>query len=139
MSEKKTILIFGTFDIVHAGHLALFQQAKRFGKLVVVVARDTTVKKVKGQLPFHTERERKSFLEHMDYIDTVILGDTRDMYRAIRRLKPDVIGLGYDQNFFVDKLKQTIHDIGKEIHIVRFKAYKPKRCKTGQIRRYFEM
>lgn len=130
-------MIFGTFDIVHAGHIDFFKQVKRLGKkLVAVVGRDTTVKRIKGHSPFNNELARVEFLKHIDYIDNVMLGDAKDVYTAVAKIKPDVIALGYDQKDFVDGLKQYINKTKKKIRIVRLKPYKSNRYKTGKIKEY---
>ncbi|MCH9030625.1 MAG: adenylyltransferase/cytidyltransferase family protein [Bacteroidetes bacterium] len=57
--EKRVVMIFGTFDILHKGHLNLFDQAKKHGDfLIAVIARDKTVVKVKDREPKHNEKER---------------------------------------------------------------------------------
>ncbi|MCX6707322.1 MAG: adenylyltransferase/cytidyltransferase family protein, partial [Candidatus Woesearchaeota archaeon] len=61
-AKPKTVLVFGTFDILHPGHLNFFDQARKAGgegsKLVVVVARDFNSKKAKGIFPLNNERAR---------------------------------------------------------------------------------
>jgi FAD synthetase len=136
----KTVLIFGTFDIVHPGHLSLFRQAKRLGgQLTVVVARDKTVLRVKGRAPVHTEQERKNLLLHIDYIDTAVLGDLSNVYKVIRRIRPDIIALGYDQRTFVKELKRELSRMLAPPRIVRLKPYRPWRHKTGRIRAAFDI
>lgn len=134
----KTILIFGTFDILHAGHLSLFAQAKRLGgRLVVVIARDKTVRRVKGRASIHTEQERKAMLKHIDYINKVVLGDQSDVYKVIRRIRPEVVALGYDQKTFVRALKQKLAHMTPVPHVVRLKPYRQLQHKTGRIRKIF--
>ena len=130
---KKTriVLAFGTFDILHLCHIHLFKQAKQLGgKLVVVVARDCNVKKIKGQAPLHNEKERLEFLRHIDLVDEVVLGDKRDMYKVVQKIKPDVIALGYDQVVDVSKLGGYI--------IKRLRPYKTKKAKSNKIKKYIE-
>lgn len=135
----KTVMIFGTFDILHHGHLHLFEQAKKYGdRLVAVLARDKRVANIKGKKSFHTEQERKKFLEHIDYVDDVRLGDRQDVYKVIRTIRPDVICLGYDQQIFVDKLEEKIRTFGLQTSIVRLKPYKHRRYKTTAIKAYLE-
>ena len=51
----KTVLTSGAFDLIHYGHIRLLEEAKRLGgpdaKLVVIVARDETIRRLKGQSP----------------------------------------------------------------------------------------
>jgi len=130
-----TVLVFGTFDIVHPGHLDFFRQARSFGdRLVVGLARDITVKKVKGRLPLHNENERRSALTHIDLIDEVILGDTKDYYQVLERVRPDVIALGYDQKIFVDKLADEIKKRGLAARVVRLKPFHPEKYKSSRLR-----
>ncbi|HAZ28517.1 MAG TPA: FAD synthase [Candidatus Magasanikbacteria bacterium] len=135
----KTVMIFGTFDIVHFGHIHMFEEAKAYGdRLVVVVARDANAEKIKGMAPFHSEKERKGLLTYISLADEVVLGDKNDPYKIISHIKPDIIALGYDQKVFVDKLVHAISDFKLEIRIVRLSAWKPEKFKTSKIRRYIE-
>ena len=139
MVKTKKIMVFGTFDIVHMGHLHLFTKAKEYGEyLVVSIARDKNVEKIKGIGSFHNEFERKSFLENIKNIDEVLLGDLDDPYKNIGIVKPDVIALGYDQNIFVDNLADKITDLGLETQIVRIPAYNELKYKSSKIKKYIE-
>lgn len=134
----KTVMLFGTFDIVHHGHLNLFKQARKYGdQLIVVVGRDARVQQLK-QTPVHNEKERKYFLEQIRLIDKVLLGSKTDVYQVIKKIKPDVIVLGYDQNHFTDKLEEKIKEFGLKTKVVRAKAYKAIQLKTGKIRKKLE-
>ena len=63
----KTVMVFGTFDILHLGHIDLFLQAKKYAEhLIAVVARDERAKKIKGKAPIHSEEERRVLLGHID-------------------------------------------------------------------------
>ena len=135
----KTVMIFGTFDILHQGHLNLFKQARKYGdRLVAVVARDARVKNIKSRESLYTEKERKYFLEQIRLVDKVVLGDTKDVYKRIREIKPDVIVLGYDQMHFTDKLSEKIKEFRLKTRIVRARAYKSDTQKTGKIRKILE-
>lgn len=135
----KTVMIFGTFDILHAGHLDMFRQAREYGdRLVAVVSRDETTKGVKGKEPFHTHEERKAMLSELRMIDEALSGNVDDVYTIIETVRPDVIALGYDQNVFVDKLADKITEFGLETQIVRLSPYKPTERKTSKIKEYLE-
>lgn len=131
-------MIFGTFDIVHHGHLNFFQQAKKFGdELIVVVARDKRVEALKA-VPVYNERERKKFLEQIRMIDTVVLGDPKDVYKVIKKFRPDTIVLGYDQLHYTDKLQSKLDEFGLKTKIVRAKPFNEKKFKSGIIKKVLE-
>ncbi len=132
----KRVMLFGTFDILHAGHVYVFKEAKKRGDYVIaVVARDNRVKKIKGRISIHSEKERLEMLRHIDIIDKVILGDTNDVYKVIKKERPDIIVLGYDQNHFVDNLSQKIFEFGLSTKIIRLKPYRESTHKSGEIRK----
>lgn len=129
------VLAFGTFDIFHKGHESFLRQAKRFGKkLIVVAARDKTVEEVKGRLPKNTELARLEKIKKSGLADLVILGNLRNKYTVIEKIKPDVICLGYDQKAFVDKLDGFLFEKGmKNVKIKRLKSYKPEIFKSSKL------
>lgn len=129
------VMIFGTFDFVHPGHLHFFAQAKRHGdELVVVIARDSTAAFTKGKQPFFDEHERLLMVQATRLVDRAILGDADDVYKVIGDEKPDVICLGYDQSFFVDKLAPKIKEFGLTTRIIRLEPHLPERYKSSKIR-----
>ncbi len=135
----KIVMIFGTFDIVHHGHLNLFKQARKYGdRLIAVVARDARVKNIKSRRSVYNEKERKYFLEQIRLIDKVVLGDSKDVYKRIKEIKPDSIVLGYDQMHFTEKLEEKIQEFKLKTKVVRAKAYKSEILKTGKIRNILE-
>lgn len=135
----KTVMIFGTFDILHTGHLDMFRQAREYGdRLVAVVSRDETTLDVKGKTPFHTHEERKQMLGELRSIDTVLSGSTSDVYAVVQEVRPDVIALGYDQKVFVDMLADKITEFSLETQIVRMSPYKPNKRKSSKIKDYLE-
>ena len=135
----KKVMIFGTFDIIHGGHIHMFKQAREYGdKLIAVVARDVNVERIKEKGSLHNEKERLDFLGHIDLIDEVILGDKTDVYKVIKEHKPDVIALGYDQKIYVEKLEDAITRYGLNSRIVKLSPYKENQYKTSKIRKYIE-
>jgi FAD synthetase len=129
-------MVFGTFDLVHKGHLNFFSQAKKLGdKLVVVVARDNSVFEAKSHWPRNNEKTRVKTLRKIGIIDKAILGSkTHDFYRTIRRFKPVVLALGYDQKPSIPALKKDLirHRI-KNVAIMRLRAYEPDIYKSSKL------
>jgi rfaE bifunctional protein nucleotidyltransferase chain/domain len=74
----KKILVNGTFDIVHPGHLALLNYAKSLGDfLVVAIDSDRRVRELKGtSRPINNQHERKLLLENLRAVDQVVVFDS---------------------------------------------------------------
>lgn len=105
------IMIFGVFDNLHDGHRFLINQAYSYGSnLYIVVTPTQTVKKLKGNLPYYSIKERISSLAK-EYPDaTVIEGDAElGLWTPIVKHKPKRIVCGYDQKSLYEEL-QKIQD-----------------------------
>ena len=130
------VMVFGTFDTLHKGHESFFKQAKNLGDyLIVVVARDTHVKRAKRSAPVNNERMRARNVRKSKLPDKVILGSKiHNFYRTIRTYKPKIIALGYDQKPAINELKRQLrrHRLSK-IKIIRLRAHRPKVYKTSLI------
>lgn len=130
------VMAFGTFDFFHAGHDYLLQQAKSLGDyLIVVIARDITVKRIKGQFPENNEKKRLKAVKNHQAVDKAILGEISDKYTAIKKFRPDIIALGYDQFVFTQRIKPVMikHKINGKI--VRLSPYKPEIYKSSIIKK----
>ena len=127
-------MVFGTFDIIHPGHLDFFRQAKKYGDyLIVVVGRDRTVKKVKGKPPEHNEKERLNQVKKIKLINKVVLGHLKNHYKIIQEYKPEVICLGYDQNSFVEGLSKALKIFKIKTKIVRLKPFRQDIYKSSKL------
>lgn len=127
----KKVLVFGTFDILHPGHINFLRQAKKYGDfLIVSIARQNYVKKIKGRNPVHSEKDRKRLIESIKFVDKVILGSKGDYLDHIVRERPQVIVLGYDQKAFTKGLKEKLVKRKLRVKIVRAKGYKSQIYKS---------
>lgn len=127
----KRVMVFGTFDILHPGHIEFLRQAKRYGDfLIVSLAREIWIKKIKGRKPMHSEGDRKSLLQAVKFVDKVVLGSKQDYLGHILRHKPDVICLGYDQKAFTEGLQEKLSARGLKVKIVRVRSYKKELYKS---------
>lgn len=105
-NEKTRIMVFGTFDGLHRGHLNFFKQArnlKQFPFLIVSIARDKNVLKVKGKYPFKNEAQRMALVKKCKLADKVVLSGIKNHLPHIIKEHPDIIALGYDQKAYIDK------------------------------------
>jgi len=123
----KKVLVGGTFNLVHLGHLLFLEKAKKLGDcLVVVVANDKTVLREKGFLLMKAEA-RKKILESLKMVDRAVIGDERDFLKVVRRERPDIIALGYDQE--LGSLQRQVEKLGiKTVRIrSRLEGYKTEK------------
>ena len=93
-----TVLITGTFDVVHLGHIRLLQYAKSIDPYVLVaIDSDRRVKELKGSdRPFNGEMERHEFLKSLKCVDEVVLFDTTDQLESICWLHQPIRIVGTD-------------------------------------------
>lgn len=129
----KKVMVFGTFDGLHAGHCHFFEQARAHGDVVIaVVARDETVARVKGRPPQRDIAERLEAVLSCGLVHDVVMGTCdEDKTAIIRTYMPDVIFLGYDQMAFVDDVYalQKSSDCG--FMIIWGEPYKPHIYKSS--------
>lgn len=94
----KRIVVNGTFDVIHPGHLALLNYAKSLGDyLVVAIDADARVKRLKGpKRPINNQQERKLLLENLKAVDQVHLFETdQELIDIIRSCSIMVKGSDY--------------------------------------------
>lgn len=132
------ILVFGTFDALHEGHLDFFRQARELGDepwLVVSVARDSSVARIKGAPPHLNERERLLRVKTCDLVNDAVLGDEGGSMEHIGAIRPDIIALGYDQeNEYVARLPEALVSMHLSPRIARLSAYHPEIYKSSRLR-----
>ena len=126
-NKKKEVLASGVFDLLHLGHVKFLEAAKREGgkdaKLIVIVARDSTVEKIKGRKPIIPEKQRCALINSLKVVDEAILGyETINLVEVINKIKPDLIALGYDQKIMEKNIREYIDN--KDAHIKLIKIGK---------------
>jgi len=122
--ERKLVLASGVFDLLHLGHVRFLEEAKKAGgpcsKLVVIVARDSTVERRKGERPVMPENQRCALVASLKVVDEAILGlEKFNIGRVIDKLKPDVIAFGYDQKAMMQEVKDYVKEHGRNIRVVK--------------------
>jgi cytidyltransferase-like protein len=127
------VLAFGTFDILHKGHIHFLNESKDLGdELVVVIARDKTVLEVKGHTPKNDEETRKEEVIKQYIANQVLLGnESEDKYKIIEEIKPDIIAIGYDQNSYTKNLQDELLIRNIKAKIIRLTSFMPETYKTS--------
>ena len=95
---RRVVFTNGCFDLLHAGHLALLEQAAAHGDILVVgLNSDASVRRLKGPgRPLDPERDRALLLAAFRPVDWVVLFDEDTPARLIETLLPDVLVKGAD-------------------------------------------
>jgi FAD synthetase len=124
----KIVLTSGAFDLLHYGHIRLLEEAKSLGgpdaRLVVIVARDETIRRLKGRLPVIPEDQRRAVVEALKVVDEALLGyEDLDMATVIDLTQPDIIAVGYDQHDIEALALKTIEERGLKIEVMRISRF----------------
>lgn len=98
IAKLKIGIANGCFDIIHSGHLHLFEKAKlQCDKLIILINSDKSVKKLKGnRKPIIKLKERIKFLNMIKSIDQIISFDDDTPLRMIKQIIPDILFKGSD-------------------------------------------
>lgn len=105
----KRILTYGTFDLLHFGHIEILRRAKALGDYLVVAVSTDEFNAIKNKKAYHDYATRKKMLEAVRYVDLVIpeknWGQKRD---DVKKYEIDTVVMGSDwegnENF--EKLKE---------------------------------
>jgi len=130
------VLLAGTFDVLHPGHIALIRRAKRKfrGETYVIVARDSNVRRFKGRPPVMPENVRAFIIANLKPVDHVLIG-SKDILFRIREIKPDVIVLGHDQPISEERLRKKLDELGLDTLIVRAPKFFSDRDSSTKVKK----
>lgn len=94
--------------------------------MIVSIARDKNVIRIKGEKPEFSEKERYALVKKNKFVDKVVLSGKTKYLPHILKEKPDIIALGYDQKAYVQELKKDLKNKDISLKIIRLKPYKEK-------------
>jgi FAD synthetase len=136
----KKVMAFGSFDFLHPGHVHYLTRASRLGNyLIVVVARDSSIRSIKGKKPIFHQEERARLVGSLKMVDKAVVGNRlkrkEDIYLIIKQHRPDVIVFGYDQRVDLPKMKLWLRKNGIRARVVRIKSsLNPKIYKSSVLK-----
>lgn len=124
--KNKIVLASGVFDLLHLGHVRFLEEAKKAGgphaKLIVIVARDSTVEKRKGRKPIMPENQRCALVASLKVVDEAMLGyEDFDMGKVLDKLRPDIVAVGHDSHSsgLEQAVAEAVKKKGLRIRIVK--------------------
>jgi len=131
--NNKVILGFGSFDGLHDGHRFFIDEIKKRGERVVIaVAPDEVIEKIKGRSPRFALSERIGALKsQFPDIEFIPADSEIGNWKILEKVKPDVVAIGYDQM----SLKESLEKSGTEPlpEIVVINSHEPEKFKSSLI------
>lgn len=93
----KRVLTYGTYDLLHYGHIRLLKRAKALGDYLIVALSTDEFNAVKGKKAYHNYETRKEMLESIRYVDLVIPEENWEQkIRDVKEYKVDIVAMGSD-------------------------------------------
>ena len=118
---KSVIFTNGCFDIIHAGHIHLLNEAKKFGDiLLVAINSDSSIKKIKSESrPINNAEDRAFILSSMSVVDHIFIFEEETPEKIINEIIPDILVKGDD---YKDKFiagEKCMKENGKKVELVK--------------------
>lgn len=106
MKKIKKIITYGTFDLLHYGHINLLKRAKELGDYLIVCVSTDEFNLLKHKESYHSYEERKLILESIKYVDEVIPEENWEQKISdIKKYNVDIFVMGNDWEGKFDFLK----------------------------------
>ena len=124
--KSKRVMVDLSATLIHNGHIRLLKKAKKFGKVIVALTKDSEVKKCKGYVPELNFNQRKEILIALKYVDKVIPSNWYIKNSYLKRNKIDILIRGSDHAKQKFNVKKIIYPRTKDISssIIRKRASK---------------
>ncbi|ELP94480.1 hypothetical protein EIN_048130 [Entamoeba invadens IP1] len=108
------VMIAGTFDLIHPGHINYINEAAQYGRVTVIIARDSVVKQNKMRETVLDEDMRLVVVGALKGVENVVLGDEdpQKWYRPVLQYNPHLFLMGVNQPGDLTKFQKVIRDMG---------------------------
>lgn len=123
----KKVITYGTFDLIHHGHINILKRAKENGDYLIVGLSTDEFNAIKGKAAYHSYEERKLILEAIKYVDEVIPeSNWGQKVSDITNNKADLFVMGSDWEGKFDELK----DYCEVLYLPRTEGISTTKIKT---------
>ena len=102
----RRVITYGTYDLLHYGHIELLRRAKQYGDYLIVALSTDEFNKLKNKKSYYNYEQRKMMLESIRYVDLVIPENNWEQkVDDVRNFKVDTFLMGHDWEGEFDFLK----------------------------------
>lgn len=102
----RRVITYGTYDLLHYGHIELLRRAKQYGDYLIVALSTDEFNKLKSKKSYYNYEQRKMMLESIRYVDLVIPENTWEQkVDDVKTFKVDTFLMGHDWEGEFDFLK----------------------------------
>ena len=103
----RKVITYGTFDLLHTGHINILRRAKEYGDYLIVAISSDEFNDLKGKKAYYSFEQRKLILEAIRYVDEVIPEHTWEQkVQDVKEHNVDVFVMGDDWESKFDFLKE---------------------------------
>lgn len=103
----KKVITYGTFDLLHYGHINVLKKARELGDYLIVALSTNEFNAIKGKECYFSYDQRKKLIEAIRYVDLVIPEDSWEQkVHDVKEFKVDVFTIGNDWSGKFDFLKE---------------------------------
>ncbi len=134
--DKKVVLCYGFFGVLHIGHIRYLKKAREYGDILVVVLRFDDLRGSNNMSYYVSLRAQA--LAHLDWVDLVAVNENMTLREAIKTLKPNVYARGFESVYTNGRVYQDSEDekIFKEFGVQYVIVKEDEFSSTDQINRY---
>ncbi|MBU6112328.1 MULTISPECIES: glycerol-3-phosphate cytidylyltransferase [Mammaliicoccus] len=102
----RRVITYGTYDLLHYGHIELLRRAKQYGDYLIVALSTDEFNKLKNKKSYYNYEQRKMMLESIRYVDLVIPENIWEQkVDDVKTFKVDTFLMGHDWEGEFDFLK----------------------------------
>lgn len=124
----KRVLTYGTYDLLHYGHIRLLKRAKELGDYLIVAISTDEFNAIKGKKAYHNFETRKEMLEAVRYVDLVIPEETWEQKRSdVEKYYVDTVVMGSDWEG--NEKFENLKDLCEVVYLDRTKGISTSKIK----------